>query len=267
MRTDGRPGMGPGIGPGMGPGRLPCVPQAPHAAPQAPAPLPSAAHGGRPAPDAGIRRRALGWLAAAPGLSVLAGLAGCVNLGLGDGAGAHRHLVLHDPAAPPAPRDAPLVPALLIRPQGLAAPADMLAIAYALRPHELAYYQLASWTERPVRRVPRLLQQRLQARGVARSVGLLGDPLEADWLLGVAVDELHHDLREPPGQGRIVLTLDLFDRSVRRRVAQRRIEALAPAPAADAAGSAAALSQALGRAFDTLVPWLEAELQRAAAGA
>jgi cyanate permease len=38
-----------------------------------------------------------------------------------------------------------------------------------------------------------------------------------------------------------------------------------PTTSADSAAAATALSQATGRVFDALLPWLEGELQRAAA--
>jgi ABC-type uncharacterized transport system auxiliary subunit len=140
-----------------------------------------------------------------------------------------------------------------------------VSIAYSRRANEMAFYQLASWTERPVRRLPRLLQRRLEAAGVAGAVGTLGEPLRADWLLTIGVDTLHHDVAAPPGQARFALTAELFDRRSRTRIARRQFEASAPCTSADSAAAAAALSQAVAQVFDALVPWLERELQAAAA--
>ena len=95
-----------------------------------------------------------------------------------------------------------IVDALLIQAQPAQALGDTQAIAYSRRENEYAFYQYATWTERPVRRLPQLLQRRLQARGVATAVGMLGDPLRADWLLVIGVDDLHHDVRVAPGRGR-----------------------------------------------------------------
>ena len=206
-------------------------------------------------------------LAAALGTAFAgAALGGCVNVGIGSEAAARRHLALRDAAAgPTARRSAPLVDALLIQPQPGQAVADTLTIAYSRREHEHALYQLSSWTERPVRQLPRLLQQRLEARGVAGAVGLLGDPMRADWLLTLAVDTLHHDVREPPGVARLAITAELFDRRTRTRIARRRFDAARPSVRADAPAAAEALSTAVAEAFDALVPWLEEALQRAAA--
>jgi ABC-type uncharacterized transport system auxiliary subunit len=195
-------------------------------------------------------------------------LAGCVSIDIGGEPAAHVYLSLHDAAsAAPTRRAEPLVAALLIQALPADAFADMLAIAYSRRDGEFGWYQFASWTERPRRQVARLLQQRLQARGVAGAVGLLGDPLRADWLLAIGIDTLHHDLRSPPGTARLAVTADLVDRGTRVRVAQRHFEASVPTAQADSAAAAQALSLALGQVFDELVPWLEAELQRAPSAA
>lgn len=208
-----------------------------------------------------VRRRALvGATLTAPAL-----LAGCVSIGSGgDGAPAVQ-LALRDDAPPPAPRPAPIVDALLIQPAPGDALVDTAAIAYSRRPHEYAYYQFSTWTDRPLRTLPRLLQRRLEARRVAGAVGLAGDPLHADWLVVLAVETLVHDAATLPGVGRVALDVQLFDRRQRTRVAQRRFAAAVPAERAEAAAAAAAISTAVARAFDDLVPWLEDTLQRAVA--
>lgn len=194
-------------------------------------------------------------------------LAACVSVNLGGDVPAQAQYLLHDAAAPATRRAAPIVAALLIQPQPADATADTAAIAYSRRANEFASYQLAAWTERPVRLVPRLLQQRLEARGIAGAVGVIGDPLRADWLLTIAIDTLHHDLSVAPGQGRMAVTAELFDRRSRTRIARRQFAAAVPAASADAPGAAAALSAALTQTIDGLTPWLEAELQQATAKA
>ena len=194
-------------------------------------------------------------------------LSACVSVGIGNDAPVQPHYLLHDSGAPASRRAEPVVTALLIQPLPADATAETVSIAYSRRPNEFAYYQLASWSERPVRQVPRLLQQRLEARGVAGAVGLTGDPLRADWLLTIAIDTLHHDVSVLPGQGRLALTAELFDRRTRTRLSRRQFVVAVPVASADAPAAAAALSAALTQAFDGLVPWLEGELQQAAAKA
>jgi cholesterol transport system auxiliary component len=211
-----------------------------------------------------MRRRALlVWSgASAP---VLLGACGSLNVGIGAESPPQTYLALRDPGAAPARRAAPLVPTLVIQALPADALADTAGIAYARKPHEYAYYQLASWTDRPVRQLPRLLQRRLEARGTAAAIGQNGDPLRSDWLLTLSVNVLYHDVSVRPGQGRVALSAELHDRRNRRRVARRSFEATAPAAREDSSAGAEAMSLATGRVFDELVPWLEAELERAVA--
>jgi ABC-type uncharacterized transport system auxiliary subunit len=195
-------------------------------------------------------------------------LSGCVSIGVGGESAAQVQLTLHDAAITTVVRRAePLANALLVQPQPANALADTLSIAYSRREHEYAFYQLASWTERPVRQLPRLLVQRLEARGVAAAVGVLGDPMRADWLLTLSVDALHHDLRTAPGVAHLALTAELFDRRTRKRLSHRRFDASTPTERADSSAAAQALSLNVAKAFDQLLPWLEADLQRAATAA
>ena len=195
-------------------------------------------------------------------------LAGCVSVGNGADTPAHAYLRLTDPGtAGVERRAAPLLDALLVQPQPADALADTVSIAYARAPERYGFYQFASWTERPVRQLPQLLQRRLEARGLAGAVGLVGDPLRADWLLTLRVDAIYHDAGAEPGRARLALTAELFDRRARVRVARRAVDADVPVARADAPAAAAAMSQAVAQAFDVLAPWVEAELGRALSAA
>ena len=192
-------------------------------------------------------------------------LSACMSLGLGGDTPAQTQYLLNDAAAAATPRRSePVVTALLIQPMSSDAAADTVAIAYSRRPNEFAHYQFATWTERPLRQIPRLLQQRLEARGVAGAVGVIGEPLRTDWLLTIAIDTLHHDVSAPPGLARVAITAELFDRRSRTRLSRRQFSIAVPTASADAPSAAAAMSLALTQAFDGLVPWLEVELQRVA---
>ncbi len=205
------------------------------------------------------------------GVGLALALAGCVSVGIGNEPATRLQYVLHDPGATPAPActppAAPRVPALLIQALPADALADTVSIAWSRRPNEIGFYQVATWTERPVRVLPRLLQRRLEACGVAGAVGMIGEPLRADWLLAIAVETLHHDLAPTPGMARVALTAELFDRRGRVRVARRRFEAAVPVARADSSAAAASISAAVAQLNDALVPWVDAELARAVAAA
>lgn len=202
-------------------------------------------------------------------------LGACVSVGLGGDVPAQAHYRLHDnafagtsaSATAPARLPAPLVPALVIQPLPADATADTISVAYSPRPNVFGYYQFASWSERPVRQVPRLLQQRLEARGIANAIGVIGEPLRADWLLTLSIETLHHDTSTAPSNGRVTLTAELFDRRDRSRVTRQRFDVSVPAASADAPAATAAISQALTQTFDAMVPWLEAALPPAVAKA
>lgn len=193
-------------------------------------------------------------------------LAGCVTVDIGGESPAYVQYVLGDAGPMPARRAAPVADSLLIQ-TDLGDPlADTQSIAYARRKGERALYQLATWTERPARRIPQLLQRRLEARGSFRGVAALGQPLHSDWLLAVAVDDIHHDIVTEPGSARLAVRASLFDRRGRALVAQHEFSADVPVAAANSAAAAAAMSQAVARVLDALVPWLEQAVEHARGG-
>ena len=189
-------------------------------------------------------------------------LSGCVSLEVGHQPATQLHLALRDGGQAPVQRLVhPLLPALLIQAQPGTAMADTLSIAYTRREPVFGFYQFATWVDRPVRQLPRLLQQRLQARGLAAAVGVQGEPMRADWLLTLRIDALHHDVQAEPGMARLVLVLELFDRRTQSRLAQQHFAIDVATDRADATAAAQAMSLAVGQSFDQLLPWLEAELQ------
>lgn len=195
-------------------------------------------------------------------------LSGCVSLEVGNAPATQLHLALRDGDQAPVQRlTQPLLPALLIQAQPGTAMADTLSIAFTRREPVFGYYQFATWVDRPVRQLPRLLQQRLQARGLAAAVGLQGEPMRADWLLTLRIDALHHDVQSGPGMARLALVVELFDRRTQSRLTQQSFAVDVAAERADATAAALAMSQAIGASFDQLLPWLEAELQRLKAAA
>lgn len=207
------------------------------------------------------RRRACLMAGSMFGAAVLP-LAGCVSVGIGGDLPPHAHLRLTDAAAaPPVSLAVPLVPSLLVQALPADALADTVSMAYARERNRYSFYQLSSWTERPVRLVPRLLQRRLEARGLAGAVAQLGEPVRADWLLTLAIDTLHHDLTTTPGRARLALTVELIDRRERQRVGRQQFATDVTTATDDAAGAAAAMSQALAQTFDAMLPWVEATLQ------
>ena len=198
-------------------------------------------------------------------LGMIGALGGCITVGIGAESPAPAYLTLRDPAPAPPRLPQPLVDGLLVQPEPADALADTASIAYQREPGVARLYQLSSWTERPVRALPRLLLQRLDARGVASAIGQPGDPVRTDWLLTLRVDTIVHDASVTPSVARLALTASLYDRRQRVRLAQQRFGADVPAERVDAPAAAAAMSRAVARSFDALLPWLEDALRAAAA--
>jgi len=189
-------------------------------------------------------------------------LVGCVSVSLGSAdTPALTYYVLAD--ARPAKAAVPAAGATArLAIQGVAtdALADSISIAYSRRDGERAFYQFASWSERPSRRLALLAQQRLQAGGRFASVTQLGQPVSSDWLLVLSLETLVHDVSTSPGRAQVVLRAELVERGERRLVAQRSFTA-APAVAEAAAPAAvAAFAAATADILDQLTPWVEATL-------
>lgn len=208
------------------------------------------------------RRHTLALLGGVPAATLLGG---CITIDLAEPTQTQLQYRWQDDAPPPPARPRPLVDALLLQSVPGAAMADTTGIAYTRGAQAFAYYQYASWTERPLRTLPRLLQQRLEARGTAGITTLQGDQQRSDWLLTLAIDELHHDASTDPGSARLRVTAELFQRRARARVARQVFTQAVPLAKGDAAAAVNGLSTALTRALDQLLPWLEDALARAAA--
>lgn len=197
------------------------------------------------------RRRLLGVLGALPAASVLGG---CIGLGE---APAHVFYELedHGPARPVAA--AARSPRTLLV-SGVAASAfdDGTGIAYSRAPGARAYYQLASWTERPAGRIARLLVRRLADSGAFEDVASASAAVRGDWLLELQLEQLLHDDLSPPGVARIELVAELVDRAERRAIGRRRFVQQEPLAGETSAQAVAAFNRALTRLLDEVRDWV-----------
>ncbi len=199
-------------------------------------------------------------------------LSACVSVEVGNGESPQTQFVLSDARATSAApagesRAATRSENLLLASVSADPLADGTPFAYARHPGERSVYQLSTWSERPARRIPQLLQQRIEARGSFGTVAMLGDPIRADLLLTLAVEEIYHDVAHEPGQARLRLQATLYRRHERLQLAKRSFSASVAVPEARAAAAASAMNQAVAETFDQLLPWLEREAARAASTA
>ena len=215
-----------------------------------------------------LRRQLVVALGAAP---LVSALPGCVGLGE---APAHVYYELDDTAAPARPAragggraaaGAARARTLLVAGSAASAFYDSTGLAYSRSAGARAYYQLASWTERPAGRIARLLERRLAARGAFPDLASATAAVRGDWLLELQLEQLYHDDATPPGVARIELTAELTDWVARRTIGRRRFAQAEPLASESAAQAVAAFERALARLLDDAHGWVLAQADRPAA--
>ena len=142
---------------------------------------------------------------------------------------------------------------------------DAESLVFSRHPGQRAYYQFASWTDRPSHMVGRLAERRLDAGGQFASVARLNTGLRADLLLNIVVVEFYHDVAVNPSVVRVELTCELIDWRSRSLLAQRTFVLTAAVKKDDAGGAADAFDRAITDVLNTLVPWVETEAAKATA--
>jgi cholesterol transport system auxiliary component len=197
---------------------------------------------------------------------VLAGttslLAGCISVSIGSGdvpPSSFYELTDARPAPPAAPA-AGTAPRIALQAMGADPIADSTAIVYSRRDGERAFYQFASWTERPSVRLVQLAQHRLESRGRFAAVTQLGQPVESDWLLTFDLETLVHDVSVTPGRAQLTLRAELIHRRERRLVAWRSFSAAPPVAEPAAPAAVAAFAVATADVLDQLAEWVEASV-------
>lgn len=186
-------------------------------------------------------------------------LAGCVSVDLGGSADRPVSYVMTDARPSMRPADSTLPVSLIV--QGLAGDpmSNSLSIAYSLAPNQRELYQLSRWTERPVHALPRLLIQRLDARGAFQAVAGLGEGVGGELGLGIVIESIYHDVIRDPGHVALSVRADLVDRNTRALRARRTFTTEVPLAELGPAAVVDAMAIAVANVFDELIPWLEAE--------
>lgn len=121
-----------------------------------------------------------------------------------------------------------------------------------------SYFQFGFWSERPAQTLQALAVTRLATSQRFSEVAASTAGVRGELLLSLRLEELYLDTAVDPGQARLVVGAELVDWRQRTLLARRRLQQTATVPSLDAAGLAAAASQALGALLDELVPWVAA---------
>ncbi len=197
-----------------------------------------------------LRRRALLAACAAP----LVFASGCVSIG--NETPAHISYELRDLGDTEPLQSAPLDRVALVSWSAASAFYDTTSIVYSRSPGALAYYQLASWTERPAEQAGRLFARRLTETGVFRDVAPLSGAVRGSWLVELQLDEMLHDNAVPPGVARISMRMRIVDRPARRTIGTRIFHEEEPLTTESAEGAAQAFEFAVARLLDASVAWV-----------
>ncbi len=171
-----------------------------------------------------------------------------------------RDLAAQPPAAPQTRRDRP-GRVLLVAVHPSSALYESSGIVYSRGDAGHSYYQYASWTERPSRRIALLAQRRLAGSAAAGRLALADAAMDTsgvrgDWLLGLRLLELRHDTATVPHSAAIVVEADLLDWNERRMLDRTVFGATESLSSEDAAGAVAALNRGLTAVLDRIEAWV-----------
>ena len=134
---------------------------------------------------------------------------------------------------------------------------DSTQLAYSRSDIARAYYQFASWTERPTKRLAVLIEQRLNARNQFEVVASSTAGIRGDLLLNLTLDEMYHDTTASPPLARVVVRAVLVDPRQRRQLAQQRFEKTSVVANPDAVSAVRAINAATTDLLDDLSSWVE----------
>lgn len=190
-------------------------------------------------------------------IAALITLSSCVSLRSGPTA-PQSYFVLSDAGmAGVLPRERPIGRSLVLVSHHPDALADARALAFARFEGEHSFYQFASWSDRPSRVLLRLIEDRLERTRTFSSVAPMGHGVHGDWILGVRIERIFHDLTSSPNTSRIVFSAELIDRRQRTLIARERFAASAAVERPEAGAAAIAMNTAIGQALDAFVQWIE----------
>ena len=160
-------------------------------------------------------------------------------------------------------------PTVLISVNPASALYESTGIVFSRSPAERAYYQLASWSERPSRRLGLMVERRLvKASGDGAplsSVALDTSGIRGDWLLGVRLIDLYHDTSTQPHRAVVTVELELIDWHRRLMIDRASFSATPPLHAEDADAAVNAMSQGVTSVIDQVEDWIERKALEAAA--
>lgn len=147
---------------------------------------------------------------------------------------------------------------LLVQPTAVSAFYDTQRLVFSRAEGQRAYYQFASWTERPGRAFSDLLSRRLGASFTTSGI-------RGDLILHTRLEELYHDAAASPGSVKIQVSAELVD-AARRLVGERRhFLRSVPVGAENAAAAVDAANRAVSELLEDIAGWIEGTRPRSEA--
>jgi cholesterol transport system auxiliary component len=147
---------------------------------------------------------------------------------------------------------------LLVQPTSVSAFYDTQRLVFSRAEGQRAYYQFASWTDRPGRAFSDLLSRRLGASFTTSGI-------KGDLILHTRLEELYHDAAASPGAVKIQVSAELVD-AAGRLVGERRLFSRSvPTSGENAAAAVEAANRAVTAVLDDIAAWIEGSRPRPAA--
>ena len=147
---------------------------------------------------------------------------------------------------------------LLLQPTSVSAFYDTQRLVFSRADGLRAYYQFASWTDRPGRTLSELLSRRLGASFTTSGV-------KGDRVLHTRLEALYHDAAASPGVVKIEVSAELVDAAGRLVGERQRFSRSVPTGSENAAGAVQAANRAVNEVLDDIAGWLEGSRPRPAA--
>jgi cholesterol transport system auxiliary component len=144
---------------------------------------------------------------------------------------------------------------LLVHPTSVSAFYDTQRLVFSRAGGQRAYYQVASWTDRPGRAFSDLLSRRLGASFTTAGV-------KGGLVLHTRLEELYHDASTNPGAMKIEVSAELVDAAGRLVGERQRFSRSVRAGSENAAGAVEAANQAVTEVLNDIAAWIEGARQR-----
>jgi cholesterol transport system auxiliary component len=147
---------------------------------------------------------------------------------------------------------------LLLQPTSVSTFYDTQRLVFSRAEGQRAYYQFASWTDRPGRAFSELLSRRLGAPFTTSGI-------KGDLILHTRLEELYHDAAAGPGAVKIEVSAELVDATGRLVRERQRFARSVRAGSENAAGAVEAANRAVSEVLDDIAAWIEGSRPRPAA--